>query len=549
MRRYEWLSGDTPGSDGLSRPPLVAFYLATAICRPTLDYDQYVHSKLGRAALLLTLMMASFGFATPAQAITVMDPKSMSLNCTTASYSYAGWAMDRDNTGRGTEKYQTRVTDGDGNNLFAADIELPLGARESMPGSSFEYATAPTRNPITFTITSLAGNGHPEQVAWEATGTCPGLPSGSIPVVTPPTFQAEPGQSVQGSLAQYASDPDGDVLTFSLLSSPVNGVVVLNSSGTFNFTPAVSGSDSFIVVVSDGRENSAHMQVSFVTAYTSTVSLTASANSAEVGTLVALEAEVSTPAATLLPTGSVEFFNGPESLGTRPVVAGMVSIDLPALSVGTHSLTAVYSGDDAFRTGTSRAVVVSIERAVTTTTLELEAGSITVGDAAQFAATVTGITPTGDVQFFAGGELLGVAPLVAGTAVLDAPGLTEGIHSIIAEYGGDKNNAVSASGVSSLVVAPVDPAPKPEPKPDTDPIPDAGTDPVQDPDPRGERESERNRDATHVGPAQGSAPVATLASTGAVSGVITLVAALLLAGSGAVVLTGRRNKHSGHSAG
>ncbi|MBQ1782189.1 MAG: type I secretion C-terminal target domain-containing protein, partial [Gammaproteobacteria bacterium] len=52
-----------------------------------------------------------------------------------------------------------------------------------------------------------------------------------------------------------ASDVDGDALSYVLGTSPANGSVVLNTDGTFTYTPNANynGSDSFTVTVSDGQ--------------------------------------------------------------------------------------------------------------------------------------------------------------------------------------------------------------------------------------------------------------------------------------------------------
>jgi len=50
------------------------------------------------------------------------------------------------------------------------------------------------------------------------------------------------------------SDPDGDALTYSLVSEPTLGSVIVNSDGSYSYTPNIetTGSDSFEFAVSDG---------------------------------------------------------------------------------------------------------------------------------------------------------------------------------------------------------------------------------------------------------------------------------------------------------
>jgi hypothetical protein len=59
--------------------------------------------------------------------------------------------------------------------------------------------------------------------------------------------------------------------------------------------------------------------------------------------------------------------------------------------------------------------------------------------------------PTGAVQFFDGGTLLGSAPLVAGTATLTTNGLSAGSHTISATYSGE-TSFTSSTGAAALTV-------------------------------------------------------------------------------------------------
>lgn len=50
------------------------------------------------------------------------------------------------------------------------------------------------------------------------------------------------------------SDPDGDELTYSLVTEPMLGMVVVNADGSYTYTPnaEATGADSFEFAVSDG---------------------------------------------------------------------------------------------------------------------------------------------------------------------------------------------------------------------------------------------------------------------------------------------------------
>ncbi|WP_165397252.1 Ig-like domain-containing protein [Microterricola gilva] len=90
--------------------------------------------------------------------------------------------------------------------------------------------------------------------------------------------------------------------------------------------------------------------------------------------------------------------------------------------------------------------------AATTTTLSASAASVTVGTAVELTATVTGDSPTGNVEFFDGATSLGTAASAAGIATLTATTLAVGDHPITARYAGDERNAPSSATAITLTV-------------------------------------------------------------------------------------------------
>jgi hypothetical protein len=82
------------------------------------------------------------------------------------------------------------------------------------------------------------------------------------------------------------------------------------------------------------------------------VTLSASPSTAVLGKPVTLTAAVS-PQAAGQATGTVSFLEGTVELGTEPVSSGKASLLLSSLPVGTHSITAKYSGDTNFQASAS----------------------------------------------------------------------------------------------------------------------------------------------------------------------------------------------------
>lgn len=87
----------------------------------------------------------------------------------------------------------------------------------------------------------------------------------------------------------------------------------------------------------------------------------------------------------------------------------------------------------------------------TTTHLTVPSGKVATGTPFTFSVSVTGGTPTGQVQLFDGATMIGTAATVAGgTAAPTAPALSVGTHAISAHYLGDATTAASASGTLNL---------------------------------------------------------------------------------------------------
>lgn len=68
------------------------------------------------------------------------------------------------------------------------------------------------------------------------------------------TILAIPAPGILGN----DNDPNGDTLTVALVSGPIHGTLVLNSDGSFSYTPITdfTGTDSFTYVANDGQAES-----------------------------------------------------------------------------------------------------------------------------------------------------------------------------------------------------------------------------------------------------------------------------------------------------
>ena len=118
------------------------------------------------------------------------------------------------------------------------------------------------------------------------------------------------------------------------------------------------------------------------------------------------------------PTGSVTFFAGATPLGSAPLSGGVASLAVTTLTVGSDSITAVYSGDPNFAGSPSTALSQTVEQDGTTTAVVSSANPSVFGQSVTFTATVSPTapgsgTPTGTVIFMDGSTVLG-SPILSG---------------------------------------------------------------------------------------------------------------------------------------
>jgi hypothetical protein len=206
-----------------------------------------------------------------------------------------------------------------------------------------------------------------------------------------------------------------------------------------------------------------------------TTTLTASATSASVGTSVTFTASVSPSGTSPAPTGTIQFYDGSSPLGSAvTLTAGSASYSTASLAPGTHTITAVYSGDTNFSTSTSGPVALAVLQVATTLQLYSSANPSAPGASITLTALLSpdivgAFNTDGEtVTFNNGATVLGTATLTniglgtsnVGQATFNVTSLPDGTDNLTASYPGDSAfSAATSNSVPQAVNVPFEPIP------------------------------------------------------------------------------------------
>ena len=191
--------------------------------------------------------------------------------------------------------------------------------------------------------------------------------------------------------------------------------------------------------------------------------LGSSPNPSLVGSNVVFTATVQTNGATAGNAGGTMVFSeGLTPLSTNNVAGGVGVYTNNTLAVGSHTITALYSGDSHYA-GSFSGTVTQIVQLATTTALTLPFNSSVVGSSVTFTATVrtNGALAggaLGTVVFLNGGTPLSTNGLSSGVASFSTTNLPSGTNLITAQYSGDDYDLGSTSASLALLVLPEVPA-------------------------------------------------------------------------------------------
>jgi hypothetical protein len=237
----------------------------------------------------------------------------------------------------------------------------------------------------------------------------------------------------------------------------LDGATVLGTatiaSGSASLTTSTlsQGSHSITAVYSGDATNttstSAALTQTINAQAVTSVGLAASQNPIPAGGPVTFTASVNPGTA----TGTVRFLDGATVLSTATLQSGVAAFTTSSLTAGTHSITAVYSGDAGDAGSTSAALSEGV-RVVPAFTLASSLNPSVIGQTVTFTANIT-TAATGSVQFLDGATVLATVPLSSGVASYSTSALAQGSHSISATYPGDATYWSGSAALTQTVNA------------------------------------------------------------------------------------------------
>ena len=280
-----------------------------------------------------------------------------------------------------------------------------------------------------------------------------GYPTATTLAVSPNPANAFAPITLSSTVTSNFGVPNGTV-TFTS-GTTVLATAALNASGQTSTTISSLGTGTYTIVATYNAttefasSNSATMNETVVGAE-SVTALNAAPNPALVGQTVTFTATVKAAQGSAVPTGTVTFSNGSNTLGSSTLsTTGSASFSTASLTPGVHTITASYAGDSNFNPS-SASVTETITVIGTTTNLTVTPNPAGSGQPVTLTATVvpasSGVTLGGTVNFVDGGTVIGTATLSGSNAVtFTTSTLGVGTHTLTAVYQGNESLGASTS--------------------------------------------------------------------------------------------------------
>ena len=251
----------------------------------------------------------------------------------------------------------------------------------------------------------------------------------------------------------YGNTPTGTI-TFMDRTTSLGTVPLANNIASFSISTLSAGTHYISAQYSGDTYSAASSSAQTLVTVSpppATTVLTSSVNPSSYNQAVTLTATLQLTSSGI-PTGTVTFYDGSTSIGTSAVANSAAQLTISGFQLGTHSLTATYSGDSNFSGSTSTAVSQAVNAAPTTTTVTSLDNPGTAGYNVRFLVGTTatfGGGPAGNVTLYDGTTAVGSGILPGSTTnnwvEIVVSGLAAGSHSITAKYAGSVYYTASTS--------------------------------------------------------------------------------------------------------
>jgi hypothetical protein len=307
--------------------------------------------------------------------------------------------------------------------------------------------------------------------------TCPFQVSNCVAqAVQSPTsvsVTSTPNPSALGQLVTFKATVTGTggvptgTVTFSEGSTVLASNVAVDATGVASFntsalslnshiiTAAFTGTNGWLNTSGDDSSNPQVVNQAASTPTSTTVS--SSPNPSVFGQAVTFTSTTTSNNGT--PSGTVTFTEGATVLASNvAVTAGKASFSNSAFAVGSHTITATFTGATGWAGSSGNSAPLVVNAASTTTSVNSSVNPSVFSQSVTFTATVTPTAPgsgvpTGTVTFKDGSTTLGTGTLDgSGHATLTTANLTATSHSITAVYAGNASFKTSTSAVKTQTV-------------------------------------------------------------------------------------------------
>ena len=316
-------------------------------------------------------------------------------------------------------------------------------------------------------INGLLRPSPPSIGAEEYSATGP-LKTAEITLTTPSTSTSGQSVTLTATIATISGVVPTGTITFSAGGTVVGtgtvnsaGVATLATSsltaGLYTVTGSYSGDSNYAA----GGSDTALLTVSAAAQVTPQVTLGLSPSIISLAQSTTLTVAVSTQSG-IVPTGTISFSVAGIAVGSATLnSSGIATFVTTPLAATIYSVTATYSGDSTYASGSSNAASLTVNAVAKKTpvvTLGLSPSIITQSQSVGLTVAVStqgGIVPTGTISFSVGGVTVGSATLnSSGIASYSTTPSASGALAVVATYSGDSNYGAGNSNTASLTVNP-----------------------------------------------------------------------------------------------